>query len=137
MGVMRLSGLDSGVHRRYANKSVLNTTAAGADISHSYTAHGDPSTSVSAWINLPLIEDKLAVRGVFYDDMRGGYIRNVPGTFSQKPTDQGIAGHFGGVVPPLSGSLANTNLVQDAFNPITYEGPDVGALSDQRRLVCP
>jgi hypothetical protein len=110
------------VHRRYANKPVLNTTAAGADISHSYTAHGDPSTSVSAWINLPLIEDKLAVRGVFYDDMRGSYIRNVPGTFSRKPRDQGIVGYFGGVVPPLSGSLANTNLVQDAFNPTTYEG---------------
>ena len=121
-GTLFGAGAQAGAIRYITKKPVLNTTAAGADISHSYTAHGDPSTSVSAWINLPLIEDKLAVRGVFYDDTRGGYIRNVPGTFSRKPTDQGIVGYFGGVVPPLSESLSNTNLVQDAFNPTTYEG---------------
>jgi len=45
---------------------------------------------VTAVLNLPLIADTLAVRGVIYDDRRGGYINNVPATFTRKPTDLGI-----------------------------------------------
>ncbi len=45
---------------------------------------------MTAVLNLPLIENKLAVRGVVYNDYRGGYIDNVPGTFTRKDTDVGI-----------------------------------------------
>ena len=41
-------------------------------------------------LNIPLIADTLAFRGVIYDDNRGGYIDNVPGTFTRKNTDLGI-----------------------------------------------
>ena len=41
-------------------------------------------------LNLPLIADKLAVRGVIYNESRGGYIDNVPATFARKSTDIGI-----------------------------------------------
>ena len=34
-------------------------------------------------INLPLIPDTLAVRAVIYNDSRGGYINNVPATFTR------------------------------------------------------
>ena len=46
--------------------------------------------SVKAMLNLPLITDTLAVRAVIYNDRRGGYIDNVPGTFTRKDTDLGI-----------------------------------------------
>jgi hypothetical protein len=45
------------------------------------TAHGDPNTAVQAVLNVPLIEEKMAVRGVIYSDRRGGYIDNVPATW--------------------------------------------------------
>ena len=54
------------------------------------TAHGDPNTDVTAVLNLPITENSSAVRGVIYNDSRGGYIDNVPGTFTRKNTDVGI-----------------------------------------------
>ena len=50
---------------------------------------------MQAVINLPLISDTLAVRGVIYSDTRGGYINNVPGTFVRQSTDTGI--HYAGI----------------------------------------
>jgi len=42
------------------------------------TAHGDQSSNVDATLNIPLIADTLALRGVIYSEKRGGYINNVP-----------------------------------------------------------
>ncbi len=87
-----------------------------------WTAHGDPNSAIQAFINLPLIEDTLAVRAVIYNDRRGCYINNVPGTFARQPTDGGIATYFNGVVPANSPTLSNSNLVGNAINPVTYTG---------------
>ena len=97
-------------------------TEGGTTSSYSTTAHGDPSTAAQAFINLPLIADTLAVRAVIYNDRRGGYINNVPGTFTRQPTDGGIASYFGGVVPANSQTLSNANVVGNAINPVTYTG---------------
>jgi hypothetical protein len=59
-------------------------------------AHGGNNSSVVAVLNLPLIEDTLAIRGVVYDDNRGGYIDNVPSTFSRSGYDLGLALYNGG-----------------------------------------
>ncbi len=93
------------VRLRYiTNKPKLDVTEGNVDAGYAITAHGDPSTNVEAMINVPLIADTLAVRGVIYDDSRGGYIDNVPGTFTRRPTDIGIhyANYTGGGVPPNS-----------------------------------
>jgi iron complex outermembrane receptor protein len=71
-------------------------------------------------LNLPLIPDTLAVRAVIYNDSRGGYINNVPATFTRAGTDQGFTQHNGGVVPTDSESINNNNLVANAINPVTY-----------------
>jgi len=57
------------------------------------TVHGkDKHQFSTAMLNLPLIEDKLAVRGVVYNDSRGGYIDNVAGSFTRNhPPTVGIA----------------------------------------------
>jgi hypothetical protein len=79
-------------------------------------------SAAQAFINLPLIPDRLAFRAVIYDDRRGGYINNVPGTFTRQPTDGGIVSYFGGVVPTNSQTLSNANVAGNAINPVTYTG---------------
>ena len=90
-------------------------------------------------INLPLIADTLAVRAVIYNDRRGGYINNVPGTFTREPTDLGI--HYGnyptGFGPSTDAAcrsrrtapaINNANHCGNAINPVTYQGIRASAL---------
>jgi iron complex outermembrane recepter protein len=121
-GTLYGAGAQAGAIRYITNKPKLDVTEGGTSASYSTTAHGDPSTAAQAFINLPLIPDTLAFRAVIYDDRRGGYINNVPGTFTRQPTDGGIVSYFGGVVPPNSQTLSNTSVVGNAINPVTYTG---------------
>jgi outer membrane receptor protein involved in Fe transport len=138
-GTLFGAGAQAGVLRYITNKPKINVTEAGFNASYSTTAHGDPSSSADAFINLPLIPDTLAVRAVIYSDSRGGYIHNIPGTFSRSGTDLGIVDYFGGsrnghtvitpgVVPPGSPSINNNNLVNRTYNPTTYKGIRVSGL---------
>jgi len=124
-GTLFGSGAEAGVLRYITNKPKLDTTEGDVNAGYSYTAHGDPNSNVDAMLNLPLIPDTLAIRGVIYDDSRGGYINNVPATFTRSSTDEG----FGGTpVPANSTSLNNNNLVGNAINPVTYTGLRLSAL---------
>jgi len=127
-GTLFGAGAQAGVIRYITNKPKLNVTEGDVSASYSNTAHGDPNSGVTATINLPLITDKLAVRAVIYSDSRGGYINNVPSTFTRSPTDVGIARYFGGVVPTGSAVINNTSQVGKAINPVTYKGIRVEAL---------
>ena len=150
-GTLFGAGAQAGVLRYITNKPKLDVTEGSVNAGYAYTSGGDNSSSVDAMINLPLIADTLAVRAVIYSDSRGGYINNVPGTFSRLPSDIGIhyagyatgcsagpapvAGQCAGTatptsygVPPGSPSINNNNLVANAINPVTYKGIRVGAL---------
>ncbi len=148
-GTLFGAGAQAGVLRYITNKPKLDVTEGGVNAGYAYTSGGDPSNSVDAMINLPLIADKLAIRAVIYSDTKGGYINNVPGTFSRLPTDIGIhyAGYATGCsvgtpvagncaagaptsygVPPGSPSINNNSLVGNAINPTTYQGLRIGAL---------
>ena len=89
-GTLFGAGAQAGVLRYITNKPKLDVTEGNVNAGYAYTSGGDPSSNVDAMINLPLIADTLAVRAVVYSDTRGGYINNVPGTFSRLPTDIGI-----------------------------------------------
>jgi iron complex outermembrane recepter protein len=121
-GTLYGAGAQAGAIRYITNKPKLDVTEGGASASYSTTAHGDPNVAAQAFINVPLIPDTLAARAVIYNDQRGGYINNVPGTFVRQPTDGGIATYFNGIVPANSQTLSNTNLVGRAINPVTYKG---------------
>jgi len=121
-GTLFGSGAEAGVLRYITNKPKLDVTEGNVDASYSYTAHGDPNASADGVINVPLIPDTLAVRAVIYTDSRGGYINNVPATFQRYGTDEGLASGNGGVVPTNSLVINNNNLLQNAFNPVTYTG---------------
>ena len=127
-GTLFGSGAEAGMLRYITNKPKLDVTEGTVNAGYSYTAHGDPNGNVDATINLPLIPDTLAVRAVIYDDSRGGYINNVPSTFTRAATDEGIAKSNGGVVPTDSVSINNNNLVANAINPVTYQGFRLSAL---------
>jgi len=125
-GTLFGAGAEAGVLRYITNKPELNTlefsVSAGAA-----TTRGAPSAALSAVINLPLIDDRLAVRGVVYNERRGGYIDNIPATFARSNSDGSIA-YVGGAVPANSVVLKNTSLVADNFNPVTYRGVRAEAL---------
>jgi iron complex outermembrane recepter protein len=137
-GTLFGGGAEAGAVRYITNKPKLNVTEGNAEASYGTTAHGDNNSSANATINLPLIQDTLAVRAVIYSDHRGGYIDNVPSTFTRKNSDLGnfYAGikPTGGLcpngLPTTSGYCAvpgspvanNYNIATRASNPVTYSG---------------
>ena len=126
-GTLFGAGAEAGVVRYITNKPKIDVTEATFHAGYATTAHGDPSSNVDATLNLPLIPDTLAVRAVIYDDARGGYINNIPGTFARANSDLGI-GYAGGSVPPNSATLSNASLAANAINPVTYKGIRAAAL---------
>ena len=127
-GTLFGGGALSGVLRYITNKPKIDVTEGSVDAGYGTTAHGDPNSNLTAVLNLPLIADTLAVRGVIYNDRQGGYINNLPSTFTRSPTDVGVVGYNGGVVPTNSLSINNNSSVGNAINPVTYTGIRVGAL---------
>ncbi|HEV3183140.1 MAG TPA: TonB-dependent receptor [Steroidobacteraceae bacterium] len=133
-GTLFGAGAQAGVIRYITNKPKLNTTEAYVNASYSATAHGDPNTAVDATINLPLIDDTLAVRAVIFNDARGGYINNVPTTFTRSGWDLGLATYNGGTknlygkvltpgqVPADAPPINNYLIAANDINSITYQG---------------
>jgi iron complex outermembrane receptor protein len=128
-GTLFGGGAQAGVLRYITNKPKLNKFEGNAEASYGTTAHGDPNSAINAAINLPLISDKLAARLVVYSDDRGGYIDNVPSTFTRRATDYGIyyagyidpaTGKYG--VPPGSPVINNNAIAANNINPVTYKG---------------
>src|SRR5207249_9023387 len=105
-GTLFGAGAQAGVVRYITNKPKLDRVEANVSGSYAVTAHGDPSTTVEGVLNVPVIPDKFAVRLVAYNDSRGGYINNIPATFSRAATD-GVAYYFNNTVPPNSGRINN------------------------------
>ena len=121
-GTLFGAGAEAGVIRYITNKPKIDVTEGNVNGGYALTAHGDPSTNVDAMINLPIIENTLAVRAVIYNDSRGGYLNNIPGTFARAPSDRFIVSYFGGVVPPNSGPINNNAEVGNAINSVVYKG---------------
>ena len=116
-GTLYGASSQAGTVRMITNKPKFNTTEGGFNTSVYNTAGGDISTSYDMFFNVPLSTDTWAIRGVFYNSTKGGYIDNVPGTWSGAGR-----GSF-----PAAGAAAfvedsNTALVEDNFNEAEYEG---------------
>jgi iron complex outermembrane recepter protein len=136
-GTLFGAGAEAGVIRYITNEPKLDVTEGSVKAGASGTSHGDPNFDVTAVLNLPVIANTMAVRAVVYQDRRGGYIDNVPATFTRHDSDIGI--HYanypavggacpdGGVnngfcVPPGSPVISNGAVVGNAINPVTYSG---------------
>ena len=127
-GTLFGASAEAGVVRYITNKPKLDVTEARVNASYATTAHGDPGSSLDAMLNLPLIADTLAVRGVIYSERRGGYINNLPATFARADTDPGIVEYFNGKVPANSVAINNFSVAGNHTNPVTYSGVRVEAL---------
>jgi outer membrane receptor protein involved in Fe transport len=136
-GTLFGAGAEAGVIRYITNEPKLDVTEANVKAGYGVTAHGDPNTDLTAVVNLPLVANTMAVRAVIYNDQRGGYIDNVPATFTRKNTDFGIhyanfpavggqcpdgLPNFGFCVPPGSAIINNGSVVGRAINPVAYQG---------------
>ena len=126
-GTLFGGGAEAGAVRYITNKPKLNVTEGYVEVSGGATEHGDPNYAANFTYNIPIIQDKAAVRVVVYDDRHGGYIDNVPSTFTRKPTDPGPAA-YGLTYPANAPNANNFAVAQKAQNPVTYTGARVSGL---------
>ena len=144
-GTLFGGGAEAGAVRYITNKPKLDSFEGRAEASYGFTSGGAPNSSVNVMLNVPLIHDKLAVRAVIYDERQGGYIDNVPSTFTRSNTDLGNfyfgihptaglcpngqpAGAAGLCTLPGAPQANNFSIAAKDFNPTTYMGARLSAL---------
>jgi len=121
-----LYGISSqaGTIRMITNKPDPTRFEAGFKASVADTEDGDMSYTADAYINFPVVQDKLGIRAVVYNADYGGYIDNVPGQFrldrAVNPTLPADADYSQAVAD-------NALLVEENFNDSTYRGARIGA----------
>ena len=106
--------------------------SAGFKARYSATSGGADSSGADAYANLPL-GDALAARIVVYSDNQGGWVDNVPATFT--PSAEVVDRNAVGFGPVLTGaetvhSARNDALVQDDWNDASYRGTRIGLSYD-------
>jgi len=138
-GTLFGGGAEAGAIRYITNKPKLNTFEGNVEGSYGFTEHGGTNSSIVAVINVPLVEDKLAVRGVVYNDREGGYITNVSSTFTRSnqdnnsyfgitptgglcPNGQPPGTQHGGCTVAGAAQANNFALAGKDSNPVTHEG---------------
>ncbi|HLQ12041.1 MAG TPA: TonB-dependent receptor [Steroidobacteraceae bacterium] len=136
-GTLFGAGAEAGAVRYITNEPKLDKTEFNVEAGYGVTAHGAPNSKLTAVLNFPVVPDTMAVRAAIYQDKRGGYIDNVPATFTRKNTDIGI--HYayfpavngvcpdglpnnGYCVPAINPSIDNSGVVGNDINPIRYRG---------------
>ena len=80
-GTLFGASAEGGAIRYITAKPNLNEFRAGFTLNGAATPGHEFSTAANGYINIPVIQGKLAVRATMFADRQGGYIDNVPGTF--------------------------------------------------------
>jgi len=122
----------AGTIRLITNKPVYNEFQAGFKASIATTKGGDLSNSVEAYMNWPVIDDTLAIRGVFYNAVEGGYIDNVYGENAYTADDVGFPEGAESTV------VNNIQFVENDFNDAVYTGGRISvnwAINDDWELL--
>ena len=101
----------TGTMRMITNKPNHRGMSAQVDAAYGTTKGGDGSYDVSGHVNIPIIEDRLAMRIVGYSSFDGGYVDNVFGE-------------------SFSGNYDNAALVEDNINEYEVNGGRVALLWD-------
>lgn len=113
----------AGTVRLITNKPELGEWKASVTGGVEFTKSGDMSNSVEGFVNIP-VTDNLALRAVFYNASRGGYIDNVAGTFTPNPG-------LNPALPTAPGTTyqvaRNNDLAKENFNDSNYRGFRLGA----------
>jgi iron complex outermembrane receptor protein len=137
-GTLFGASAQAGALRIITNKPDSGGFDAGFELDYSQTNGGDDSTSIEGFVNIPIIEDELAVRITAYNDKQGGYIDNVYSTFTLDPTinpnanpdffnngdvEQGLKDQW---VDATYTEIDNEEFVEDDFNDSEYIGVRLG-----------
>ena len=112
----------AGTVRLITNKPQFNEFAAGVDASLSSTSGGEISNSVEGFINIPIIDDKLALRFAVYNAEEGGYIDNIRSTKQISRNNPTLAFYEGFGIVPTRAVVDNAAYAEDDFNDATYKG---------------
>ncbi len=89
-GTLFGAGAEAGVIRYITNKPKLDVTEGNVNAGYGWTAHGDPKRQRRGDAQSAAHRRHAGgARSSIYDDHRGGYINNVPGTFVRQSTDVG------------------------------------------------
>ncbi len=132
-GTLFGGGAEAGAVRYITAKPKVGMFAGHFEGTAGGTAGGGPNGAFQAMINLPVIKDTLAIRAVIYDDHHGGYIDNVPSSFTRRATDSGAVAYNFNPSPTNqsnAGVYNNYALAKKDYNPIDYTGGRVEALWD-------
>ena len=139
-GTLFGGGAEAGAIRYITNKPQLDRASGSAEATYGITSHGDPNVALNGVLNLPIVKGRLAARLVVYNDRRGGYIDNVPSTFTRRDNPHagipiqcsGGAAATNGTcpsgtsatlfAPPSPLSINNDTVARNASNPVTYTG---------------
>ncbi|MGK0298793.1 MAG: iron complex outermembrane receptor protein [Gammaproteobacteria bacterium] len=112
----------AGTVRIITNKAVVDEFQVGITAGIADTKDGDISHNIEGYINVPVIENKLAVRVAAFNAREGGYIDNVS---SSRSLEDSIP-----LNPALQGlgpdttflTVTNDQLAEENFNDATYKG---------------
>jgi len=122
-GTLYGASSQAGTVRMIANKPDLSEFEAGIELMGSVTEKGGNSSGLEGFVNIPIIEDKLAVRIAAYDVDYGGYIDNVPGTISFEESNRIVNKD----ATDVYGIANNASQVKDDFNDSSYTGARISA----------
>jgi outer membrane receptor protein involved in Fe transport len=76
-GTLFGSGAMGGVVRIITNKPDASKSEMAIDLDYAMTTGGDESTGINAMMNIPLIEDKLALRVIGFQRENGGWVDDI------------------------------------------------------------
>ena len=110
----------AGTVRLITNKPRLDEFDAGVNADIAFTEGGEMSNAVDGFLNIPITDD-FAVRAVFYNALRGGFIDNVEGSFTLPEQNP----YF-----PAAATLAtasNATLAEEDYNDVKYTGGRLSA----------
>lgn len=112
----------AGTIRLITNKPQTDALTAHVQSSISFTEGGEASEKLELSLNLPLVEDKLALRAAAYHVSEGGYIDNVLGAFTLDPDINPLSAVSNLPVGTTYETATNTSLVEENFNDSRYQG---------------
>ena len=119
-GTLFGASAQSGTLRIVTNQPDLTRFEAIADVSASSGSDSDTGYEISGVLNVPLVEDKFAVRLVGFSAEEAGFVDNI---FGHTPDT-----HAWATPAAQSGTLDNSDIVKDDWNGVDYTGVRLSAL---------
>ena len=113
----------AGTVRLITNKPNLTEFEAGVTVGLSSTTSGGNSNKLEGYVNIPIAEDKFAVRVAAYNSTDEGFIDNIPASVQVSLNNPA----FGGFVPNSRQEVNNAGFAKDNYNEAQYSGARVSA----------